>query len=209
MATLGDNSSDPRLQRSFFRRDAATVARELLGQQLVYIDKGKRLAGLIVETEAYLGVNDLAAHTCNGKHTPRNQSMWGDGGLLYVYFTYGMHHCLNVVASEQGDPVAVLIRALEPTQGLDIMQSRRKAARKTRDLCSGPAKLCQALGIDRASDGIDLVSDSHLFIEQTHTGCLEKEQIIERPRIGVDYAKQWREALLRFYIKDNCYISRP
>ena len=98
-----------RLARSFYQRDAVTVAKALLGQKLVSVYRGVVVAGLIVETEAYLGIPDLAAHTCNGRRTARNESMWGDGGHSYVYFTYGMHHCMNVVAGRKGDPVAVLI----------------------------------------------------------------------------------------------------
>ena len=164
-----------RLTRGFYRRDPVVVAKALLGQRLVRVldmPKCKRLAGTIVEVEAYLGVPDKAAHTCNGRHTKRNESMWGDGGHAYVYFTYGMHYCMNVVASEADEPVAVLIRALEPTEGVEVMYERRKAAKKAADLCSGPAKLCQALGIDRELDGHDLVKGSRLYIEQVRKTAL-------------------------------------
>src|SRR5690606_2172802 len=142
-----------RLPREFFLRDPVAVARSLLGQRLVRVANDVRTAGLIVEVEAYLGVPDKAAHTSGGRRTPRNESMWGVGGRAYVYFTYGMHHCLNVVVGEAGHPVAVLLRALEPTQGLDAMRRRRPRARRDRDLCSGPGKLCQAMAIDRQLDG--------------------------------------------------------
>lgn len=188
------------------------LARALLGQKLVRVlDKpdGERLAGTIVEVEAYLGVKDKAAHTCNGRRTPRNESMWGDGGHAYVYFTYGMHHCVNVVASVAGDPVAVLIRGLEPTEGVERMYKERKAAKKDTDLCSGPAKLCRALQIDRALDGHDLIRGDSLFIERIRKAPLPASQLVTGPRIGVNYAQEWAEKPLRFYIKGNPHVSKP
>src|SRR5690606_28960799 len=116
--------------REFYRRDPVTVARALLGQRLVRVAQGVRTAGLIVEVEAYLGIPDKAAHTCGGRRTPRNESMWGDGGHAYIYFTYGMHHCMNVVAGAPGSPVAVLLRALEPVEGLEAMYARRSKAKR-------------------------------------------------------------------------------
>ena len=138
-----------RLSRSFYRRDAVQVARSLLGQKLVRWLDGHRLAGFIVETEAYLGIPDRAAHTHNGRRTPRNASMWKDGGYAYVYFTYGIHHCMNVVAGRSEDPIAVLLRALEPVEGLEIMRAHRGWSKADSQLCSGPGKLCQALAMDR------------------------------------------------------------
>jgi DNA-3-methyladenine glycosylase len=202
----------PRLTRKFYRRDPVVLARALLGQRLVRVldrPQGVRLAGTIVEVEAYLGVKDKAAHTCNGRRTPRNESMWGDGGHGYVYFTYGMHHCMNVVASAVGDPVAVLIRALEPTEGLERMYKNRKAARRDTDLCSGPAKLCQALDIDRRLDGHDLVTCTGLYIERARETALPTSRIAVGPRIGVSYADKWADKPLRFYITDNPHVSKP
>ncbi|MCZ6734515.1 MAG: DNA-3-methyladenine glycosylase, partial [Planctomycetota bacterium] len=123
--------------------DPVTVARRLLGQRLVRIIDGHRLAGTIVEVEAYLGARDQAAHTYRGRRTARNESMYLAGGHAYVYLTYGMHHCLNVVCGQSGNGVAVLLRALEPTQGIDQMFANRRIANHERDLCSGPAKLTQ------------------------------------------------------------------
>ena len=200
-----------RPSRSFFQRDAASLARALLGQELVRVSGGRRVAGVIVETEAYLGVSDKAAHTFNGRRTKRNESMWGIGGLAYVYFTYGMHYCLNVVASRRDDPQAVLIRAIEPTDGLDLMRRRRgrPAACNDLQLCSGPAKLCQALGIDLKLDGIDLLGSGLLFIEQKRQRSLPGRLIMSTPRIGVSYAQEWADRPLRFLIRDNPYLSRP
>ena len=179
--------------RSFYRRDPVKLARALLGQRLVRVLNNHRLAGTIVEVEAYLGVKDKAAHTSNGRRTPRNESMWGDGGHAYVYFTYGMHYCMNVVASTADDPVAVLIRAIEPTEGIEQMYRHRKAARRDPDLCSGPAKLCQALKIDRKLDGEDLVKSGNLFIEQVRKTPLPASRIAVSPRIGVSYADDWAD----------------
>ncbi|MCE9589536.1 MAG: DNA-3-methyladenine glycosylase [Planctomycetes bacterium] len=197
-----------RLTREFFRRDPVAVARALLGQRLVRVLHGQRLAGLIVETEAYLGIPDKAAHTYNGRRTPRNASMWGDGGHAYVYFTYGLHHCCNVVCGRAEEPVAVLLRALEPTEGLDVMRRHRKAHMPDTNLCSGPAKLAQALAIDRKLDGADLVAGDTLFLERTRSRCVAASRIVASPRIGVDYAGEWAARPLRFHLRDHPHISR-
>ncbi len=202
----------PRLTRRDYRRDPVVLAKALLGQRLVRVlddRKRTRLAGTIVEVEAYLGVKDKAAHTYNGRRSERNASMWGDGGHAYVYFTYGMHHCMNVVASMAEDPVAVLIRALEPTEGVERMYRSRKAAKRDTDLCSGPAKLCEALQIDLALDGCDLVTGKSLFIERARKTPQPTSRIVQGPRIGVSYAEQWADKPLRFFIKDNPHVSKP
>ncbi len=176
--------------------------------RLVRVTSGRRLSGVIVETEAYLGTKDQAAHTCQGRRTPRNESMWGDGGHAYVYFTYGMHHCFNIVTSRSEDPCAVLIRALQPDEGREEMVQRRKAARKDTELCSGPARLCQALDIDRRLDGVDLVDGDALFVERIHARSLMSPVIVARRRIGVDYAGAWARRLLRFYLRGNPHVSK-
>jgi len=201
-----------RLNRRFYARDPAVLARALLGQVLVRVlADGVRLSGVIVETEAYLGVEDRAAHTCGGRRTARNASMWGPAGHAYVYFTYGMHHCMNVVAEAPGQPSAVLLRALEPVEGIERMRAHRSvkiAASRLRqiDLCSGPAKLAQALAIDRALDGADLITGQMLFIE--HGQPLPADRIAAGPRIGVDYAGEWAQKPLRFGVVGNPNLSR-
>jgi DNA-3-methyladenine glycosylase len=193
-----------RFSRKFYQRDAATLARALLGQVLVRVlADGTRLAGRIIETEAYLGVEDKAAHSFGGRHTPRNAAMWGPAGHAYVYFIYGMHHCVNVVAATPGDPAAVLLRALAPLEGLEAMRRHRAgriaAARlRDRDLCSGPAKLAQAMAIDRALDHADLVAGETLFIERGRR--VPSGRIVATPRIGIDYAEEWAGKPLRFVI---------
>jgi DNA-3-methyladenine glycosylase len=201
-----------RLHQRFYNRDATTLAQALLGQVLVRVlADGLRLSGIIVETEAYLGIEDRAAHTCGGRRTARNASMWGSAGHAYVYFTYGMHHCVNVVAEAPGQPSAVLLRALEPLEGIERMRAHRAvkmAASRVRevDLCSGPAKLAQALAIDRALDGADLVAGQALFIEHGHP--LPADRIAAGPRIGVDYAGEWAQKPLRFCVVGNPNLSR-
>jgi DNA-3-methyladenine glycosylase len=141
------------LPRSFYRRDPRAVAPELLGKVLVRGD----VAARIVEVEAYCGPIDPGSHAYRGM-TRRNATMFGPAGGLYVYFTYGMHWCANAVCGDVGEGVAVLLRAAEPLRGLDVMRSRRVKARRDRDLCRGPARLCQAFGLDGAHDGADLPS---------------------------------------------------
>ncbi len=201
-----------RLTRRFYRRDPVTLAKALLGQVMVRtLGDGLRLAGRIVEVEAYLGTPDQAAHTYNGRRTARNESMYADGGHAYVYFTYGMHHCVNVVAQTRGVGTAVLVRALEPVEGIDAMR-RHRAGKitadrlKETDLCSGPAKLTQALAIDRALDGVDLVTADALHIERG--GRVAPGHIVTAKRIGVAYAGRWADEPLRFYVKGNPHVSR-
>lgn len=179
----------------------------LLGRVLVREIDGMRLSGKIVETEAY-HQSDPASHTFRGQ-TPRNAAMFGPAGRAYVYFTYGMHHCFNVTAGQEAEGAAVLIRALEPLEGLDIMQQNRfrrgDTSSKTGvlfNLCSGPAKLCQALAIDKALYGHDL-SKPPLYLEGSK--AILTNQVVKTTRIGI---KESTEAPLRFYIKDSPFISR-
>jgi DNA-3-methyladenine glycosylase len=209
----GGSPAAQRLTRSFYRRDPVLVARSLLGHRLVSRIGGTRTSGIIVETEAYLGIPDKGAHTYRGRRTPRNETMWGDGGHAYVYFVYGMHHCVNVVAGRSGDPVAVLIRALEPDAsdssdaGMHLMFARRQKAKRPTDLCSGPSKLCQALGITRDHDGADLVDGDLLFIERARSRSLPETYVIAGPRVGIGYAEEWQHEPLRFFLKDNPHVS--
>jgi len=210
-----------RCGRRFFSTDPATLAQKLLGQRLVRVlDSGERLAGTIVETEAYLGVEDRAAHTFGGRRTPRNEAMYGAAGTAYVYFTYGMHHCMNVVAGRLEEPVAVLIRALEPTEGLGAMRGLRsgprrsvklgkaKAGLREDELCSGPARLCQALAIDRQLNGIDLTTDSRLWIERARRVDPGGLEVRMTARVGVEYAGVWADKKLRWFVDGNRHVSR-
>jgi DNA-3-methyladenine glycosylase len=194
-----------KLPQSFYDRHTSKVAKELLGKRLVRIYNGKRLSGIIVETEAYLGVKDAAAHTFGGRRTPRNEVMFGHGGHAYIYFIYGMHFCLNAVTRVAGRPEAVLIRALEISEGVDEIKKWRKV-KKNQDLANGPGKLCTALKITRELNGEALWSKA-LFIEKTGP-TISNEKIAKVPRVGVDYAGEAAKWPLRFYIKENKFISK-
>jgi DNA-3-methyladenine glycosylase len=185
------------LNREFYARNTLQVARELLGKRLVRRLGGRKLSGMIIETEAYCGEEDSACHAHRGR-TPRNSIMYGEAGHAYVYFTYGMHHLINIVTGNAGEPQAVLLRALLPLTGIKEMESRRN--RKGAELTNGPGKLCQALGIDKTFYGWDLTLGSRLWLEDYKT--IKAESIIATPRIGIDYAlKKHKEALWRFLVK--------
>ena len=179
------------LPRTFYNRDPVLVAQELLGKCIVHHVGKKELIGKIVETEAYLGPHDLAAHSAKGR-TKRTEVMFGPPGHAYVYLIYGMYECLNVVTEKEGMASAVLIRAVEPI---------KKIVEKT----SGPGLLCRAMGITRSLNGHDLLSKD-FFIAAPEKP--EKITIVKRPRVGVGYAKHWAKRLLRFYIKNNPHVSK-
>jgi DNA-3-methyladenine glycosylase len=195
------------LPRSFYARSTLVVARDLLGAELVRtLPDGTILRGRIVETEAYIGPEDSASHAYGGRYTPRTAVMFGPAGFAYVYFTYGMHHMLNVVADEEAFPAAVLIRAIEPLEGIEVMRARR-GNRPPRELTNGPGKLCQALAIDRGLNGHDLTAGPPLWIE---AGVQIPDTAVARtPRIGIDSANAIdREACWRFIVKGNSWVSR-
>lgn len=192
--------SRERATRTCFAGDARSIARWLLGQRLVRVVEGHRLAGMIVETEAYLGPRDRASHTWNGRRTPRNEVMHGGAGHAYVYFTYGLHHCLNVVT---GDAGAVLIRALEATEGAERMRELRNWKR---GLASGPARLTQAMAIDLALNGEDLEQSDRLWIEITRPESV-RVRVRTTARVGVDYAGAWAARRLRYFIAGHPEVS--
>jgi DNA-3-methyladenine glycosylase len=179
---------------------ASEVAPQLLGCVLERTLNGKTLRAKIVETEAY-DQTDLASHSYKGK-TPRTEIMFGKAGYLYVYFTYGMHYCCNIVVGPEGHGAAVLIRAVEPLQGQDIMSGNRNG-RDGKELTNGPAKLCQALAIDKALNGHNLHDQPLRLIIQEQSPA---QKIVQTKRVGISQAKdtQWR-----FYIRDNPYVSIP
>jgi DNA-3-methyladenine glycosylase len=189
-----------RLPQSFFRRDARAVAPELLNKILLAAD-GR--SGRIVEVEAYCGAIDPAAHTYRGK-TQRNAVMFGPPGCMYVYFTYGMHWCCNAVCGDDGEGTAVLLRALQPLAGLERMRDARRAARSDRDLCRGPARLTQAMGITGAQNGIELFSGRAGF-SLVGDGTPPPRDAQAGPRIGISRAVEhpWR-----WYVPGNEYVSK-
>lgn len=196
------------LPRSFYRRGPIEVARGLLGQRLVRILDGVRISGIIVETEAYLGTIDKAAHSFGGRRTNRTETMYSDGGTAYVYFTYGMHYLFNVVTGRRNQPTAVLVRGLQPEASIPLMFQRRPGILAESGLCSGPARLTSALAIDRSHDGLDLVTSDELFIERARRGRLTDSQISVTPRVGIAYAEEWVVAPLRFFLKGNPHVSK-
>ncbi|WP_291571218.1 DNA-3-methyladenine glycosylase [Clostridium sp. UBA4548] len=200
-----------KLNISFYRRDTLLVAKELLGKKLVHKINGKILSGVIVETEAYMGIQDKAAHSYGGRKTERTKVMFEAGGVSYIYFIYGLYYCFNVVTAEEGIPQAVLIRALQPVEGIEDMALLRvnkniKELTKKQiiNIANGPAKLCSALKLDKTLNAVNLTSDI-LYIEDVNYNNFE---IVETTRIGIDYAEEAKDYPWRFYIKDNPYISK-
>ncbi len=193
-----------KLKNSFYRRKTETVARQLLGKKLVHLHNGQRLSGIITETEAYLGLTDRACHTFGGRKTGRVKSMYLDGGHSYVYLIYGMYFCFNVVTRTAAHPEAVLIRALEPVEGISQMQELA-GQQDIKKLTNGPGKLCRALNITKQQDGLSLLG-KEIFIED-HLS-IPKQKVISRSRIGIASAQEAVDWPLRFYIKDNEFISK-
>ena len=181
-----------KLPRAFYERTTVVVARDLLGKYLVHQSNDLQRIGRIVEVEAYLGPHDLAAHSSRGM-TERTKVMFGPPGHAYVYFIYGMYYCMNVVTEPAGHASAVLLRAVEPVQNVE-------------GRTQGPGLLCRALGIDKRLNTHDLLSDDFYIAAPR---LAEPFTIVNRARIGVDYARQWARRKLRFYIKGNAFVSRP
>lgn len=194
-----------RLDRRFFARPTLEVARDLLGRHLVRRLNGARLVGRIVEAEAYIGGEDSACHASRGR-TRRNEIMFGPPGLAYVYFTYGMHWMLNVVTEAEGRPAAVLLRAIEPLRGLEIMRRLRRG-RPDRELASGPARLSQALAVDGALCGVDLVAGRELHFERGTP--VPDDRVGATARVGIHYARpEDIEAPWRLFVHDSPFVSR-
>jgi DNA-3-methyladenine glycosylase len=197
-----------RLVRAFYaREETLAVARELLGKRLVVPARdGARVSGRIVEAEAYLGARDKAAHSYGWRRTARTETMYAKGGTAYVFFVYGMHHQFNVVTGPEGTPTAVLVRAIEPEEGIEIMRERR-AVTKDRELTSGPGKLCKALAIDRSFDGEDMTKSTRVWLEDAGART-RPEEIAAGPRIGIAYAEEYALKPWRFWMKGNVFVSR-
>jgi DNA-3-methyladenine glycosylase len=180
-----------KLSRDFYARNTIVVANDLLGKYLVHHSQGIEKIGKIVEVEAYLGPHDLAAHSAKGL-TNRTKVMFGPPGFAYVYLIYGMYHCMNVVTEPEDHASAVLLRAVEPVK--NIMTRTQ-----------GPGLLCKAMEINKQLNAQDLLSDSFYIASGLQT---DNFSIVKKPRIGVDYAGSWAKKLLRFYIKNNAFVSR-
>ena len=191
----------PVLPREFYHRDTEVVARELLGAILEVHSSDGVAAGRIVETEAYLGEHDLACHAAAGR-TTRTEPLYGAPGIAYVYFIYGMYWCFNAVTRAENEPSAVLVRAVEPVEGIALMRRRRPRARREHDLTNGPGKLCLALGIGREHNGARL--DRPPILIRAGESIADADVVVT-PRIGITQSADWP---LRYFIKDNSYVSK-
>jgi DNA-3-methyladenine glycosylase len=200
------------LDRAELSGAAADVARNLLGTVVVRDDGAGLRVGRIVETEAYGGPEDRASHARAGR-TSRTSIMFGPAGRAYVYLVYGLHHCLNVVCGADGEAAAVLVRAVQPIAGIERMRRARGAAGSDARVAAGPARLCEALGIDRSLDGLDLLTDDRLRLAAPGTGPARLEpgeQVVVGPRVGISYAgPEWATRPWRFGIASHAALSRP
>ena len=200
-----------KLAEEFYARETLQVAKELLGKMIVHELNGVKIKGRIIETEAYIGPIDKACHAYGEKRTPRTEPLYGKPGTAYVYFIYGMYHCFNVITKEEGSPEGVLIRAVEPIEGLEEMSKQRfvksyseLTKAQIRNLTSGPSKLCIAFNINKECNKKDLCA-SNLYIEEPQG--TDKFHIVKTKRIGIDYAEEAKDFLWRFYVKDNPWVS--
>lgn len=197
-----------KLSRKFYLRDdTIAIAREMLGKLLVVPDEnGERVSAMIVEVEAYCGVEDKGAHSFGGRRTPRNEVTYGIGGHAYVFFIYGMYFQLNFVTGKKDSPHVLLVRAVEPVEGIDKMRERRGVMKDT-NLTSGPGKLCIAMDINREKyNGVDLLGEK-MWIENYRK--IHDSEIAVGKRIGIDYAGEDAHKLWRFWLKGNDFVSRP
>jgi DNA-3-methyladenine glycosylase len=196
-----------RLSKEFYARDTVNVARELLGKRLVHLlPDGTRLSGRIVETEAYLGVEDPAAHVFGGRRTPRVEPMYGEPGMSYIYFIYGVYFCFNVSTVAKDVPEAVLIRALEPIEGIEFMRAR-KPDLPVEFLANGPGKLCNALQLTRAQNALDMTTSPELWIE--NDGTIKDVALVDGPRIGIGDRHDAVHWPLRFGVRSHPSLSPP
>jgi len=191
----------------YLNQDVIFLAKDLLGKVLFTQIDGETTAGIIVETEAYFGVQDKASHAYGGRRTNRTETLYTQGGVSYVYLCYGIHHLFNIVSSVAGEPHAVLVRAIEPLTGKDIMERRRNMPATRAAISSGPGSAAKALGIDSSFNKKELTGEE-IWIEN-HGIQYPASEIVAVPRVGVAYAQE--DALLpwRFFVKDNKYVSKP
>jgi DNA-3-methyladenine glycosylase len=194
------------LKRAFYERDILTVAKDLLGKEVVYETSQGTIAGKIVETEAYLGPEDKASHAFGNLRTKRTETQFGPKGHAYIYLIYGMYYCFNTTAGEiPGKPEAVLFRALEPVEGIELMKKCRAIAKgKITNLSNGPSKLCMAIGLTKKQNGADLCTQP-FYIRNGEN--IDEKDVVSATRIGVNYADDWKDKAWRFYIKDNPFVS--
>ncbi len=200
------------ISKDFYNRSALDVAKDLLGKVLVREVDGKVLKGKIVETEAYIGSIDKACHAYNGRRTKRTEILYEDAGVSYIYFIYGLYHCFNVVTNKKDIAEAVLIRGIEPINGLDYISNIRYNKKydeltkaQLKNLTNGPSKLCLAYLLNKDLNAVKLYEKGQVYITDENN---EEFEIVESKRIGIDYAEEAKDFLWRFYIKDNIYVSK-
>lgn len=193
-----------RLKRDFYLQDTETVARALLGKRIHKKIGRNTVSGVIVETEAYLGLNDPACHSYHGKQTPRTAPFYKIGGTSYVYLIYGMYYCFNIISGDVRTPEAILVRAIEPDA--DSIETLRKLrpVKRDKDLTNGPGKLCLAYGIDKSHNSLDLTKDKNIWIED----ATNNSTVITKPRIGIDSYGECAKWPLRFYTANNHFVSK-
>ena len=207
----------PKLKRSFFTDSAIKVAREMLGKYIIHLDNGLKLSGRIVETESYTGPEDKASHSYNWRKTRRNRVEYLVGGHIYIYMVYGMYWQLNITTGRENMPQCVLIRAIEPVDGIEQMAGRRKikavasgipnVTSSLLNLTNGPGKLCQAFGFDKSHYGIDITKSPRVWLEDRGERIAGNE-LVRAKRIGIDYAGEWAHKLWRFYLKSSPFVSK-
>lgn len=181
------------------------LAKELLGMKLIHIDDDAIISGYIVETEAYLGPEDRAAHSFNNRRTARTEVMYGEAGTIYTYFIYGMHVCFNIVSGPVNKPEAILIRAIQPNEGIERMRERRARVKNEIQLTNGPGKLSKAMGFTLSDNG-KKINEGNIRVEEGM--IVVQNEIISGPRIGIQYAEEAVHYPYRFWIKNNPYVSR-
>lgn len=191
----------------YLNEDVVSLAKDLLGKILYTKIDNEITAGIIVETEAYFGIKDKASHAYGGRRTNRTETMYGNGGIAYVYLCYGMHNLFNIVSSKENDPHAVLIRGIEPLIGIDIIEQRRNMPHTKGAISAGPGSAAKALGIDKTFNAKNLTGDE-IWIED-HDIRYQDENIAATPRVGIAYAKEHALLPWRFFIKGNNYVSKP
>ena len=201
---MGKRPGNMKLERSFYTREILTVSRELIGKNLVHRTPRGITKGRIVEVEAYVGAVDKASHAYGNRRTERTAIQYSVGGFAYVYLIYGMYDCMNIVTGQEGLAEAILIRALEPVEGIELMQERR-CTTALKNLCSGPGKLCMAMGITRECYGLDLCGDE-LYLEEGSVP-VKPDEISATKRINIDYAEEARDFPWRFILTGSPFLS--
>jgi len=194
------------LKREFYERETLKVARELLGKLLIHETADGVTSGKVVETEAYMGPEDKASHAYGNLRTVRTEVQFGPKGHAYIYLVYGMYHCLNVTSGKvPGKPEAILVRALEPVSGIEIMMKRRMISEGAAKLANGPGRLCMAMGLSTKQNSVDLCAPPLHIDSGVHVA---ERDIVQTTRINVDYADDWKNLRWRFIIKNNAFVSR-